>query len=226
MMLAIKVATAGALLGSALFYTAAPALAQFRGGAGAVGVPRPGPAVGVPRAGAAVGVPQFGGVSPGARPLFPRNVPAPRFAAPSLNAYPASGGYIPHVGYYLPAAAQPTRPQMPGLGSFGEESLTEGLPKQPIPPPVAPGQQAAAAARVQVLVSAEAGLWFGGTKVASEGAAREFQTPVLQPGRLYEYEVQARWKENGRERTRTQQVILTAGSDVKVDLTPPSGSAR
>jgi uncharacterized protein (TIGR03000 family) len=226
MMQAIKVATAGALLGSALFFPAAPALAQFRGGAGAVGVPRPGPAVGVPHPGPAVGVPQFGGISMGARPLFPRNVPAPRFAAPSLDAYPASGGYIPHAGYYLPAAAQPTRPQMPGLGSFGEESLVEGPPKQPVPPqPVAPVQQAAAA-RVQVRVPADAGLWFGGTKVASEGAAREFQSPILQPGRLYEYEVQARWKENGRERTRTQQIILIAGSDVKVDLTPPSATAR
>jgi uncharacterized protein (TIGR03000 family) len=116
---------------------------------------------------------------------------------------------------------------MPGLGSFGEESLTEGQAKQPVPPPpVALAQQAAAAARLHVRLPADAGLWFGGTKVSSEGAAREFQTPVLQPGRLYEYEVQARWKENGRERTRTQQVILTAGSDVKVDLTPPSGSAR
>jgi uncharacterized protein (TIGR03000 family) len=56
--------------------------------------------------------------------------------------------------------------------------------------------------------------------------AHEFQTPVLKPGRLYEYEVQARWKEYGRERTRTQQVVITAGSKVTVDLTPPSGSAR
>ena len=112
-MFARQVATSGLMLGVALFF-ASPALAQFRGGTGTVGVPHPGPAVGVPRAGAAVGVSQLGGLSPGAHPLFPRNFPVSRFAAPSLNAYPASGGYIPHVGFYLPAGAQQTRPPMPG----------------------------------------------------------------------------------------------------------------
>jgi uncharacterized protein (TIGR03000 family) len=200
-----------AFFATALLLTPAkPCWAQVRGGVhpGAVGGYHP------------------GGLSPAIRPLFPQNVPAPVFGTPPGNAYRPNGGYIPFVGYYLPDAAPRRRPSFPSLGSFGVESKAEENPIGPAAPrKVIPVVQPEAAARVTVRLPADAKLWFGGTKVESAGAVREFRTPILRPGRLYDYEVRASWKQGGRAVTRTQQVIVTAGSTVRIEFTPPGRTA-
>jgi uncharacterized protein (TIGR03000 family) len=202
----VKLLVAGMFLG-----TAVPATAQGRAGA---------------RGGAVGGYHPSSFASPSV-PLFPHNVPAPRATTGPVNAYRPNSGYIPYVGYYLPESAPRSRPAAPGLGSFGQESLTEQVPMRPGPPrnDVPVEQQPEAAARVTVRLPANAELWFGDKKVPTPGTIREFKTPVLRPGRLYEYEVRARWTKDGRVVTQTQQVVVTAGAATRVDFTPSAGAA-
>jgi uncharacterized protein (TIGR03000 family) len=74
-------------------------------------------------------------------------------------------------------------------------------------------------ARITVRVPANAEVWFDETKTTSTGSDREYQTPALQLGHQYAYQVRARWMENGREVTQTQKVSVTAGS--RPDVTFP-----
>jgi uncharacterized protein (TIGR03000 family) len=71
-------------------------------------------------------------------------------------------------------------------------------------------------AYVTVRVPAKAEIWFYGTKTNSAGAVRRFQTPPLTPGGRYNYEIQARWSENGHEVTESQQVEVAAGDHLNV----------
>jgi uncharacterized protein (TIGR03000 family) len=211
-MLARSFAILGPTLGAALILGAVgTAASQGQGGA---------------RGGAVGGYHPSGAYRPSV-PVFPRNLPAPSVTPGSVNAYRPNSGYIPFVGYYLPGATAQKQPSPSGLGFFGEESLVDQLSGRPAPPPlVGPvPQQKAAAASVKVRIPAGADLWFGDTKVPVTGAVGEFKTPVLQPGRLYEYEVRARWKQNGREVTQTQQVVVTSGAAARVDFTPSPGNA-
>jgi len=65
-------------------------------------------------------------------------------------------------------------------------------------------------------VPADAEVWFDGTKTTTAGPVREYQSPPQTPGQQYTYEVKARWQENGREVTQTQQVDVSAGGHFEV----------
>ena len=54
------------------------------------------------------------------------------------------------------------------------------------------------AAMIAVRVPPNADIWFDGQKTNQKGAVRQFETPALDPGHDYAYEVRARWNENGR----------------------------
>jgi uncharacterized protein (TIGR03000 family) len=77
--------------------------------------------------------------------------------------------------------------------------------------------QAVSTAHVTVRVPANATLWFNGSLTTSTGSVREFQSPSLSPGR-YTYAIRARWTENGRDITQTQQVAVSPGADMTVDF--------
>jgi uncharacterized protein (TIGR03000 family) len=80
-------------------------------------------------------------------------------------------------------------------------------------------------ARVNVSVPADAEITFNGAKTTSTGSVRKFQSPPLTPGKQYSYEVQARWIENGKEVTQTQEVQVTAGANLDVRFPVASGTA-
>jgi uncharacterized protein (TIGR03000 family) len=80
-------------------------------------------------------------------------------------------------------------------------------------------------ARVTVRVPEDAEIWFEGSKTTSTGAVREYRSPSLTPGNRYTYEVRARWTENGREVTQTQNVAVTAGARVTVNFPAPRQTA-
>jgi uncharacterized protein (TIGR03000 family) len=79
-----------------------------------------------------------------------------------------------------------------------------------VPTPVA------TTAHVTTSVPAGAEIWIDGTKTTSTGTVRQFQSPPLTPGQPYNYEIRARWSENGHEVTQTQKVEVTAGGHVNV----------
>jgi len=68
----------------------------------------------------------------------------------------------------------------------------------------------------------DAEIWFAGDKTQQTGVAREFQSPPLDAGRTFTYEVRARWKENGREVNQTRSVKVQAGQWLTVDFTNPA----
>jgi uncharacterized protein (TIGR03000 family) len=80
-------------------------------------------------------------------------------------------------------------------------------------------------AHVTVSAPPDAAIWFDGTKTASTGSVREYQSPPLPPGNRYSYEVRARWNENGHEVTQTQKVEVTARAHVNVDFPLPPKTA-
>jgi uncharacterized protein (TIGR03000 family) len=80
-------------------------------------------------------------------------------------------------------------------------------------------------AHLTVNVPANARVWFSGVLTTSTGPVREFQSPPLTAGHRYDYEVRARWNENGHEVTQTQHVPVTPGAHVRVDFPTPSGTA-
>jgi uncharacterized protein (TIGR03000 family) len=79
---------------------------------------------------------------------------------------------------------------------------------------------------VRVHVPAEAEIWFGGAKTQQTGTAREFISPVLEPGQEYTYEVRARWMQDGQEVVRTRDLRVRAGNQYHVDFLSeaPSGT--
>jgi uncharacterized protein (TIGR03000 family) len=74
-----------------------------------------------------------------------------------------------------------------------------------------------AVAHLTVKVPADAHVWFNGTPTVSTGPVRQFDSPPLAAGK-YVYDLQARWMENGHERTETRQVKVSPGSHVEVDF--------
>jgi uncharacterized protein (TIGR03000 family) len=66
-------------------------------------------------------------------------------------------------------------------------------------------------AMIGVRVPQNAEIWFDGQKTSRTGTVRQFETPPLQPGQEYGYDVRARWNENGRQIDRTRHVTVHAG---------------
>jgi uncharacterized protein (TIGR03000 family) len=73
-------------------------------------------------------------------------------------------------------------------------------------------------AHVMVRVPPNAEVWFDGAKMPQAGPVRLFRTPPLTPGRLYYYEVRARWITDGREDSQTRTVFVSAGDVVELDF--------
>ena len=76
--------------------------------------------------------------------------------------------------------------------------------------------QADTSAHITVILPANAEIWVDGSKMTSTGSVREFQSPSLATGHSYTYEVRARWNQNGKMVTQTQNVEVAAGAHVNV----------
>jgi uncharacterized protein (TIGR03000 family) len=73
-------------------------------------------------------------------------------------------------------------------------------------------------ARLQILVPADAEVWFNGDPTTTRGEQREFTTPALTEGRDFHYEIRARWTEGGRVVDQTRLVVVRANARVGVDF--------
>lgn len=67
-------------------------------------------------------------------------------------------------------------------------------------------------------VPADAAVVIGGQATAQRGELRRFVTPPLEGGRPVAYEVEARWREGGREVRRRQVIHLAPGNRSTVDF--------
>jgi uncharacterized protein (TIGR03000 family) len=73
-------------------------------------------------------------------------------------------------------------------------------------------------AHMQVVVPADAAVWFNGNPTTQRGEQRIFDSPALIPGRDYQYKIRARWTEDGRAVDQTRTVIVHANAQVGVDF--------
>jgi uncharacterized protein (TIGR02246 family) len=90
-------------------------------------------------------------------------------------------------------------------------------------PPVSaqPANASAAGAIITIAVPPDAEIFFDGTATAQRGSERRFVSPPLQLGRKYDYEIRARWTENGKAMQQTRKVSVTGGDTVRVDFLTP-----
>jgi uncharacterized protein (TIGR03000 family) len=76
------------------------------------------------------------------------------------------------------------------------------------------------AARIRLIVPAEARVWFDNKLTRQTGSERRFESPALTPGRDYSYDLKALWRDaNGKEVTQTRHVDVAANANVTVDFT-------
>jgi uncharacterized protein (TIGR03000 family) len=152
------------------------------------------------------------------------------------NSYPYGYGYYPYLyGYYpydygyspysssysddgswYPGSGNAYSPGITAAGFTSVSPLSGGAGEP------APSRQADTAAHVTVTVPPGADVWFDGSNTYSAGPVREFQSPPLTPGADYSYQIRARWKDDGREVTQTQQVSIAAGAHVRVQFPVPT----
>jgi uncharacterized protein (TIGR03000 family) len=75
---------------------------------------------------------------------------------------------------------------------------------------------------LDVRAPADTEILFDGAKTVQKGTLRRFISPPINPGHEYTYEILAKWKENGQERSQTRKVDVRAGQTLMVDLTKPA----
>jgi uncharacterized protein (TIGR03000 family) len=72
---------------------------------------------------------------------------------------------------------------------------------------------------LEVRVPASAEIWIEGTKTLQTGAVRQFVSPPIEPGRNYSYKIEAKWMDQGSERTQSRTLVVRPGELKRVDLT-------
>jgi len=79
-------------------------------------------------------------------------------------------------------------------------------------------QQSNNSATVNVMVPADAEVWFDGNATQQRGPFREFTTPPLDPNRTFTYQIRARWMQNGQAMDQTRSVQVQANRAATVDF--------
>ena len=125
---------------------------------------------------------------------------SPRPYPPTVNAWPIIESVPGPAGVGTPVADAPGSPA-PGL-----------------PTPAAAG----ACLHLSVKVPQPAAeVFVDGVKTSLTGTDRLFESPPLEDGKEYAYELTARWVEGGARVERKKVVVGRAGEVVRVDLTAP-----
>jgi uncharacterized protein (TIGR03000 family) len=174
--------------------------------------------------------PALGPAAPPPGTSGPQYVNPPSYYRPPLPTPGASGPqYVNPPSYYQPPPPPihtfvPIQPGWyPGSPYYPTPKpmppATSGLDVPLIPPGLRQAEEREAPAGIEVRVPAGAQLWFGGDKTRQTGEVRVFQSPPLEPGKPYTYEVEARWTQGGKEVVQTRKVPVKAGTWTTVDFT-------
>jgi uncharacterized protein (TIGR03000 family) len=84
---------------------------------------------------------------------------------------------------------------------------------------LAPAQdQAKKIASIKLLVPAAATVTVDGKPTTSTGDSRVFETPPLEPGKTFTYELKATWEEAGYKFVRMAEARVQAGKETLIDL--------
>ncbi len=93
----------------------------------------------------------------------------------------------------------------PSGTSYGYGATTQAMPAQ-----------------INVLVPANAKVWFDDSQTTQQGTNRVFASPALTPGSAYYYTVKAQWREGDKDVTQSRRVDVRAGANVNVDFNRPA----
>ncbi len=98
-----------------------------------------------------------------------------------------------------------------------------GNPEKPgnltsVPPTLPPKKKVSDLALMIILLPESAELWLEGAKMSQLGHRREFVTPKLDAGMLYQYRIKARWTEAGKPVEREKVLLVQAGDERTIDL--------
>lgn len=86
-------------------------------------------------------------------------------------------------------------------------------------PVLATGIVATGTAQVEIVApNPSARIWFRGVESGQSGTSHWFDVTQLENGRTYNFQVEARWLENGQEMRRTRMIQVSPGQNVRVDL--------
>jgi uncharacterized protein (TIGR03000 family) len=124
-----------------------------------------------------------------------------------------SGYYDPPAGYASAGPAPAADPNAVAGAALSTDARRSGYYAPPMSGP------APTVARVRLFVPADAKVWFNGTETRQTGPERLFDTPTLEPGQKYKYDLQAEWNEGGKLVKRTRSVSVRAGRETSIDLT-------
>jgi uncharacterized protein (TIGR03000 family) len=131
-------------------------------------------------------------------------------------------GYFPYggYGYYPYDSYYPDYNYYPNYDSgyydpYVDQPPADARPYAPVTPP------STDTAQVTVRVPPDAQVWFDDRLTKSTGAVREFETPPMNSGGQYSYQIKAAWKQDGRETTQTQRVQVTPGAHVTLSFPAP-----
>ena len=133
------------------------------------------------------------------------------------HARPTLGAGIGYYGWVGPFRASP-RPHPLSVNVW---PVIESVPGAVPATAAANGTGACLHLSVKVPQPA-AELYVDGVKTAQTGTDRLFESPPVEPGKDFAYEVTARWIERGVTFERTKVVTGKAGEVVRVDLTAPN----
>jgi uncharacterized protein (TIGR03000 family) len=129
--------------------------------------------------------------------------------------YPASNGFVPGYGYYPDYSENwPTLREAIQNNPRRQRRQARG---DDLPPEV----NQPACAVIELLVPADAEVFFFGQQTDQRGTVRHFATPPLEPGKTYFYDIGARWRDNGQEVFRTRAVMVNAGARPSIDFRTP-----
>ena len=101
-------------------------------------------------------------------------------------------------------------------------------PGEALPLPMKPGDTAPAKppeavapnrARLIVDAPADAKLYIDDTAMKTQAEHRSYQTPDLEPGQTYYYEVRVEVQRDGRPVSETKRILVRAGQEVHADFT-------
>jgi uncharacterized protein (TIGR03000 family) len=130
-------------------------------------------------------------------------------------------------GWFGVYAASPRpRPLTVNVWPVIENVPAPGAPAPaPIEPaatqPIAPGAAGAMLVLSVKVPQPAADVFVNGVKTAQTGTDRLFESPPLEAGKTYKYELTARWVEGGATREIKKAVIGKPGEVVRVDFTTP-----
>jgi uncharacterized protein (TIGR03000 family) len=63
-------------------------------------------------------------------------------------------------------------------------------------------------------------VWFNGQRTQQGGTQRVFNTPALESGYSYTYNISASWQQNGQLVSRERSIAVRPGESMTVNFTP------